>query len=428
MTAAEVVDFYRQRGLERAFASRPPQPPADAGPPQQLPLHWLRPGLLCFAAVTSGGQLLLACSGRGLSGGGGAAGASWVLAPPVQLFGSGAQLALADVAAAGGTASLLVAVAMATAEGGPGQAQLLEVAGPPPPLLGAQGTAVQQPAKPQHQRVARVVLPPSAVPPSAGTTSLAFLPGRAGSAGGARLLLTLAAAGGTRAAVLTCSSSGGFAGGSVGLHSWQVQAGSGASVHPEQLPAAAAAACQDGAGAAVLLPGAACLLSLDCWAGDDSGGATCVTLQGRPAVQLPGAFRGPGSEGGGVVAAWQAGQQPGLALSPHGLFAAVAAPGSSALLLVPLLAVPSRAAGLEAYMLELGKRWAACLGAAVRAVLPLAYNGRGFGNRWAGLCCSPRVHAHGQRDVGPAWQERRCCQKNQAGSKSKLRTLLEENA
>lgn len=368
MSVADVVQFYQQRGLERAFATQQPQSPqtpASLGAPQQLPLHWLRPGLLCFAAVTSGGQLLLACSGRGLGGVGEPAGGSWVLAPPVQLLGAGSELALADVAAAGGTASLLVAVAMAAAAGGTGQVQLLEVAGPPPPLLDLRGGAAGAPAKQQQQqqRVARVVLPPSAVPPGAAASSLAFLPGQAGSSSGARLLLTLTGAGGTQAAVLTCSSSGGFAGGSVGLHAWQVQAGSGASLHPEQLPAAAPAACQDGASAAVLLPGAACLLSLNCQAGSENGSATCALSQGRPPVQLPLTF--PVANSVGMAAAQPQGPQAGLAVSPHGLFAAVAAPGSSALLLVPLLALPSRAAGLEGHMLELGKRWVARLGAAV---------------------------------------------------------------
>lgn len=356
MTAAEVVGFYQQRGLERAFASQPPQPPqppADGGPAPQLPLHWLRPGLLCFAAVTSGGQLLLACSGRGTGGAGRAAGDSWQLAPAVQLLGAASRLALADVTAAGNTASLLVAV---TLMDGPVQMQLLEVAGPPPPLLAPQGAAAppaaQQQQRQQQQRVARVVMPPDALPPGAAATCLAFLPGRAGGGGDARLLLTCAGAGGTQAAVLTCSSSGGFAGGSVGLHTWQVSPGRAASLHAEPLPGALAAACQDGVGTAVLLPGAARLASLRCQAGGDGGDASWAVSHAAPPAQLT--LTSSHSPSGRSDPA--AAQRHGLAISPHGLYAAVAAHGSSALLLVPLLALPGTAAELEAHMLGLGKR------------------------------------------------------------------------
>ncbi|KAL4431487.1 hypothetical protein ABPG75_006743 [Micractinium tetrahymenae] len=359
MPAADVVSFYRQRGLEQAVV--PPQPPQSPGAAsQQLPLHWLRPGLLCFAAVTSGGQLLLACSGRGVGGAGAAAGDSWVLAPRVQLLGAagGSQLAHADVAAASGTASLLVAVAMTAAAGGAQQAQLFEVAGPPPPLLGPQGSALQlPPQQQQQQRAARIVLPPSAVPPGATPLSLAFLPGQAAAGSGARVLLTFAGAGGTHATVLTCSSSGGVSGGSVGLHTWQVRAGSAASLHSEHLPAALAAACQDGTAAAVLLPGATRLLCLSCQTGSDgSGGATCAVSQARPAAQLPLAFPAADSATSDAAAQQQQQRAAGLAVSPHGLLAAVAAPGSSGLLLASLVRLPSRAAELEGYMLELGKR------------------------------------------------------------------------
>ena len=45
-----------------------------------------------------------------------------------------------------------------------------------------------------------------------------------------------------------------------------------------------------------------------------------------------------------------------MAVSPNGVFAAVAAAGSSALLLLPLLEQPSRAAEVDAFMLQIGKR------------------------------------------------------------------------
>ena len=346
---AEVVEHYRQRGLEGSFA--PPAgvaATADAGLAAMQPLHWLRPGLLCLAAVTGGGQLLLACSGRGVDSASG-----WVLAPPVELpllppapaadSSPEAPLLLADVAPGPG-ATLLVAAAGAAAAAGPGQVALYEVTGLPPPL-------VDHSRAHQQQHAARLVrIEAAAAAPDAAALSLAFLPSGAHSS--RRRLLVICSSGsgggGTTAAVFTCCS------GDIRCDSsqWSMAAGASVQLCAAQLAAVMAAACQDGATLALLLlPGPQQQQQLLCLSsrGDDYG----IRLRSsRPPLHVPLAHSAAaGGPAGSPAAAGSA-----VAVSPNGLFAAVATGGGSALLLLPLLEQPGRAAEVDAFMLEIGKR------------------------------------------------------------------------
>ncbi|KAL4853508.1 hypothetical protein ACK3TF_005530 [Chlorella vulgaris] len=400
--AAEVVAFYQQKGLEQAFAPAAAAAAAAAaalapGQPDQLPLHWLRPGLLCVAAVTCSGQLLLACRGRGSSaaqsgseqsgsGGSNSSGSQgWAVAAPVQLplpppppsslsadgpvgeaAASSRLLLAADVAAAA-TGGLLVAASVSSGgaagvgSGGGAESQqqqevlLFEVTGPPAAVKAA------APGQQQHQ-AARLSLPDSPIAAGAAALSLTFLPGGDASGSSSRLLIVASKGGSggdsgnggggsnsggggsaTTARLLTCTSSGRALNG--GLHSWQLDAG------PEELLCAAAApaatctaCCPDSGSLAVLLPGGGHLLRLHTgsrgsFAGNPSGG---VARDGQPITAMPphGALGPP----------------TGLAVSPHGLFAAVAAAGGSAVLLLPLLQQPEQEGAVEQFMLQLAKR------------------------------------------------------------------------
>ena len=348
---ADVVELYRQRGLEGAFAPRPPA----AAPPQEhpgvLPLHWLRPGLLCLAAVTSSGQLLLACCGHG---------GPWVLSPAVQLPGAAApQLRLADVAAAGGGGGggvLLVAAVAWRAEvaASEPELQLFEVRGVPPALLPP--AAAGQPAAQQH--VSRVALPQAtagppapAIPPGTSVLAMAFLPGQP-ALGGTRLLVACSRNSMSSVALLTCSSSSGGGapgGGGGGLHSWQVKFGVGLVLDPGQQRAVAVTAHANGATAAVLLPGTRQPLGLN--VGVDTAGRASVWAAPECSSHFDIAAEARAAEAAAAAAA-----PPCLALSPNGLYAAVGAAGASSLLLVPLLELPRAEEDVEQYMLQLGKR------------------------------------------------------------------------
>jgi hypothetical protein len=370
-----VCEYYRQRGLERAFAPAVPPPPG-AEP------HWLRPGLLCVAAVTRQGQVLLALGGRGVSSGCGSASDGWVLAPALPLplpppqqsalspdasvdVAGGSdeaqlELLLADVAPSAG-GGLLVAAAAATAaphgaaahtssEGPHHQLLLFEVAGPPPPLLAAGGGAEQQQQQQQQQQVARLSSPLAALPPGAAALCLAFLPG--GPAAASRLLVATGCVdGGSSALVLSCSSNSRSLG---GLHTWQVQPGPSLQLDRQAAveagAAASVAAAADGASIALLLPAERRLLRLQAGHGGAAGGDGGAALSlSQPPAAAPFAA---------VPAARAAEAPPGLACSPNGTFAAAAQPGASALLLLPLVAQPCGAAEVEPFMLQLGKRWA----------------------------------------------------------------------
>ena len=346
-SVAEVVEHYRQQGLEGSFAPLAGvAATADAGLAAMQPLHWLRPGLLCLAAVTSSGKLLLACSGRGVDSASG-----WVLAPAVELplppapapaAGSAPEvpLLLADVGV-GPRAALLVAANAGAA--GPGQLLLYEVIGMPPPL-------VDHSRAQQQEHAARLVrIEAAAAAPDAAALSLAFLPSGANSSRRRLLVTCSASSSGTTAAVFTCCS------GDSRCEStqWSMAAGASMQLCSAELPAVTAAACQDGATLALLLlPGQQqqqqqqrrqllCLSSR----GDDYGIRLCGA---RSPLHVPPAHS--------AAAGGPAGPAAAVAVSPNGVFAAVAAAGSSALLLLPLLEQPSRAAEVDAFMLQIGKR------------------------------------------------------------------------
>ncbi len=351
------MSYYQQRGLEQAFVS----PAAAAAANQQAEaqpglagLHWLRPGMLCLAVVTSGGELHLTIGSRqlGLGGGsqegvssgssGSSSGVAWLQLPPVRLPlpapAGGAHLPLlvqADVVAAAG-GDLLVAAAS------PDQPFLLEVAGPPPQLLAAvAGGSAQQAAQQQPQPVSRHALPPSLAQPGSTTLQLTFLPSPAVGSGGAGaavqlLLLTSSADAGTSVLLLTCHS-GGSTGG------WRVEPGASRRLCPTPLAAAAASASPDGS-IAVLLPGIQLLLHLS--------GSSLMPRRDTQRAPLPPSARTAGTAGSAAGAAAGA----TLAASPHCLYAAVAAPGASALLLLPLLPQPRQTFDVEHFMLKIGKR------------------------------------------------------------------------
>lgn len=339
LTTAQVVAHYQQQGLEQAFvpagASAPAHPPASqAG--QLSALHWLRPGLLCFAAVSSGAQLLLAFSG--CSGSGGGAGANWTQLPPVQLplsgTAAGADVAMSD---GGGTAASgqlqhadvapVGAEALLVAAATPGQTLLFEVSGLRQQLLAASSGSDAS----QHQpRVTPLALPTSVTTETAATLGVALLPVPGSGGASARLVVVSSSTsgGGTTAASATCTGSGsGFE-----HEAYRMQAGTPTRLCPDALPAAALAASADGSALAALLPGACQLL----WLGAGTGGLT----QQRPPARLSAA----------------AAPLAGVAVSPHNMYAAVAVAGASALLLLPLLEPPSKAYAVEHFMLEVSKR------------------------------------------------------------------------
>ena len=362
LTTNEIVSYYQQRGLEQAFVSPAAASAAAAaasphaeGRPGLGGMHWLRPGMLCLAAVTAGGEMLMAVGSRQLlaggqgSGDGGSnrSGIAWLPMPPVRLPvpvpAAGAHLpplVAADVTAAAGGV-LLVAAA------GPDQQLLLEVAGPPPQLLagfagagnGQHEALQQQQQQQQQQRVSILSLPPNLAQPGSSTLQLTFLPSPAPNSSGAgtalRLLqLSSSSGAGTSALLLTCHGSG--AGGM-----WRVEAGASRRLCPTPLPAAAASASPDGS-IAVLLPGIQLLLHLS-----GSNLMPRRDTQRAPLVTAGTAGSAAGSAAGGAAA---------LATSPHCLYAAVAAPGASALLLLPLLPQPRQTFDVEHFMLKIGKR------------------------------------------------------------------------
>lgn len=110
-------------------------------------LHWLRPGMLAFATVTTAGQLQVAW--RGLGGAGGAS--CWRVSPPLQLpapAGTAAMLpvATADAAAtASGLLALLVYDSAASGDAGDLQQQLhvVDIAGDPTAVPPGSSTAAQ---------------------------------------------------------------------------------------------------------------------------------------------------------------------------------------------------------------------------------------------------------------------------------------------
>lgn len=350
MTTNEVVSYYQQRGLEQAFVS--PASAAAAGSPHTdvRPglggLHWLRPGMLCLAVVTSDGQLMLTVGSRqlgaagaagqrsepGSSRGSGNSGIAWLQMPAMQLpvpVPAGGHLPLlvqADVAAVAGDA-LLVAAA------GPDQNVLVEVAGPPPQLLAAlaEGSLQQEPPL---QRVLQLSLPPPLGQPGTTTLQLIFLPSTAVSSSGAGaatrlLVLTSSAEDGTSAQLLTC-----HGGGSAG--DWRVEAGARRQLCPTPLSAAAATASPDGS-IAVLLPTNQLLYHLS--------GSSLMPRRETQRAPLPASPAGAAGAAGAAIAA-----------SPHCLYAALGAPGASALLLLPLLPQPRQTFDVEHFMLKIGKR------------------------------------------------------------------------
>lgn len=352
LTTNEIVTYYQQRGLEQAFVSPAAASAAAAAAsphaerrPGLGGMHWLRPGMLCLAAVTAGGEMLMAVGSRQLlaggqgsgDGGSNSSGIAWLPMPPVRLPvpvpAAGAHLpplVAADVTAAAGGA-LLVAAA------GPDQQLLLEVASPPPQLLAgfAGDSSGQQQALQQQQRVSVLSLPPGLAQPGSSTLQLTFLPSPAPSSSGAgtalRLLMLGSSSGaGTSALLLTCHGSG--SGGT-----WRVEAGASRRLCPAPLPAAAASASPDGS-IAVLLPGIQVLLHLS--------GSNLMPRRDTQRAPLVTAGTA-GSAAGGTAA---------LATSPQCLYAAVAAPGASALLLLPLLPQPRQTFDVEHFMLKIGKR------------------------------------------------------------------------
>jgi hypothetical protein len=54
---AQLQQFWRGHGLESAFLAPAPSPNNAAGAPAAAGLHWVRPGVLCCAVVTTEAHL-----------------------------------------------------------------------------------------------------------------------------------------------------------------------------------------------------------------------------------------------------------------------------------------------------------------------------------------------------------------------------------
>lgn len=387
LTAAEVVAHFQRTGLEGAFtppAAAPAAASPRAGAQPLSALHWLRPGTLCVAAVTSAGRLLLALSslgGAGAGSGGRASGGSWVQLAPVDLTlpaaAAGGGLTCADVAAAGADALLVAA-------GGPGQLHLAEVAGLRQQVLASTSGDGGSSAAAGAPRVVLLPLPPSLADQAADALALALLPTPLPRSS-TRLVAVSSSGGSASAAAVSLVASA-----ASGPGSYAVEPGGsfGLGAAAPQAAAAAVGASRDGGALAVLLPGAAQLQWL-------SLGGDGVRSR-RPPVRLP-----PSGGAAGAAAA--------AAISPHGMFAAVARRGARSLLLLPLVAQPGAALELEPFTLELGKRWVgAWLHCALLGVFSLLGGSRAYLTAAAAAhgCSAPWVLA--RLPVAPAPKPRPC--------------------
>ncbi|GAB4816322.1 hypothetical protein N2152v2_003368 [Parachlorella kessleri] len=377
---AELQGFWRGHSVESAFLA--PAPPAAASPAGAgaAGVHWVRPGALCCAVVTSQAQLQVLTRTFGGVG----QPYRWAASPVVTLLPVlSAPLAHADVAAAHGATLRVLGTPAAThdeSSSGEGVLMVAEVAG----ALCALDTAggfLEQPTVSLTTRVVmgtgREVAHASFLPSSAGALLLCLQHDRL--LGDVRVVVfsqtgASSGAGAEQAAACTAGLAG-WAGAQAGAPWQRTSERVLCSEQRASLNGGAAVACSHSASnTALWLP---------------PGQLVCVTgtaLADPKSTPLPGPFGG-------------------LADSPNGCMVAVAAPGSSQLVLRWTLPSPAHADGSGQLATDVAKRLcfslltpATASSAGWDAVQTLSQVCRDWGPRPLALCCDMvdrAVHAEG---------------------------------